>query len=1481
LSLVILIPASIYIALQDPNLQTKLTGKIVENLSKNIKADISIGKVCYLFFNKIIINDLSITYNSNIDTLISCKKLSVSFSARDVFFRNRCNIKKISLSDGQFNLITWADKTTNVDRCFNLYKNISKDTTHIFDSKIKINDLRARNIKFTFRDFSSKAPDRHGECLSFKDLVCDISDLRVKDFKNKDKMFHGNLVNLSLVEQKSGFRIDKLSGNAKIGRRGIFIDDLYLFDSKTELRADYLKFHFNGINSFKNFVDSVKIETSLDNAFISFNTLSKLAPTLKGNSLSIYASGKIEGTISSLKTEDLTITSESGLSFISLNARISGLPDIRETMLFLDINDAETMASDISRIVSSINSNQPENLFSKLSPLIKYSFRGRVAGLFSDFVANGNLTSSIGDIYMDMLLRENRSEHGLDIEGKLLANNFNIGLLVQNSNIGKTTFRSTLSGLIRDERYGGSKFNIDSISVRRIDFKDYSYSNIYSVGSYVDNKFDGRVVCHDPNLNFIFQGIFGRSSKKDSYYDFYADVAYADLAALNLDKRDSVSVISFKTLANFTHKVDGDIIGTISAKSLEYKNRDGEFNIGDIIIQSLTNQNNFNLTLKSGFADITYKGSDFITGFVEKVLRTTVDRHIPSLLAKKEWSQNIDSSKHYQLIINTFNTKAINELLLPGLDIAEKSALLVEIDENDNLNLTLSSKELGYKGYKIQDLSLKLDSYSNNMLSDIRSSGITISNLMLDSNRIVLSASHDTLSLRTAFSNESDVKNRVLLSTRTNIRREAYSPKPIFDIYINPSRMVINNQLWSLSPSRILINNNDIQVEGFKIENDKQFFAVEGRVSDSENDSINLKINCFDISLFDAFMKKPLHFTGLFSGDVIFKEAFKKPQIQMHLNGQAVSVAKRDIGSLTMSSKWNNLEKKLDLIVFNDLNGKRTIDISGTYSPKEKYIDITGNFNNLDPGYASPVFAGIVSDITGSINGKINCKGPINKLILTSEDASVKDLSFTVDYTKARYTINGQTKLHENGLVFVNTSITDRYGSKGVINGGITYTHLRNLGFNTTIHFSNIELINLTESDNSTFYGKAFGNGYFNLRGNLKKIFMELSAQSNKNTEIHIPLSNGTEAVNSNLLKFVQNTSFTADKITIHQTQEQKEKQPSTELDIQLKLNITPNAAMFIEIDKSTGDVIKGFGNGLISMDIKPSKHIFNIQGDYLIESGSYKFVLQGIFNRDFIIQQGGTIGFNGDINKTTLNLTAKYRTKTSINTLISDTSSVSNRRTVDCLIKLTGPLMNPNIAFDIEIPDLDPITKARVDAALNTEDKVIKQVMSLLVANSFVPDIQSSVVNNSTLLYSNATEVLSNQINKIFNQLDIPLDLSFNYQPGQNGRDIFDAAVSTQLFNNRVIINGNIGNARYSNSTNEVVGDVDVEIKLDEKGKFRAKLFSHSADQFSNYLDNSQRNGGGLVYQEEFTTFKELLNSIFGNKKKRKAKNNPNNIKE
>ena len=66
------------------------------------------------------------------------------------------------------------------------------------------------------------------------------------------------------------------------------------------------------------------------------------------------------------------------------------------------------------------------------------------------------------------------------------------------------------------------------------------------------------------------------------------------------------------------------------------------------------------------------------------------------------------------------------------------------------------------------------------------------------------------------------------------------------------------------------------------------------------------------------------------------------------------------------------------------------------------------------------------------------------------------------------------------------------------------------------------------------------------------------------------------------------------------------------------------------------------------------------------------------------------------------------------------------------------------------------------------------------------------------------------------------------------------------------------------------MVGDLDIEIKLDRPGAFRLNLFSHSADQYTNYLDNSQRNGIGIAYQQEFNHFGQFVKRIFMKKKDR-----------
>ena len=289
---------------------------------------------------------------------------------------------------------------------------------------------------------------------------------------------------------------------------------------------------------------------------------------------------------------------------------------------------------------------------------------------------------------------------------------------------------------------------------------------------------------------------------------------------------------------------------------------------------------------------------------------------------------------------------------------------------------------------------------------------------------------------------------------------------------------------------------------------------------------------------------------------------------------------------------------------------------------------------------------------------------------------------------------------------------------------------------------------------------------------------------------------------------------------------------------------------------------MKATGNGRIGVKVNPSKDLFRLTGNYTIEEGSYHFVLMGLASRDFTVSPGSNVAFSGKMGNTALDITALYSTKAAINRLISDTTSVNTSRLVNASLKITGILDNPQIKFGIDIPDLDPNTKVKVESALNSEDKLQKQFASLLAFGNFTPEVESGISSSGNAIYSNATSVLVGQLNNLFVQLGIPLDLGFNYQQGdRSASDAFEVAVSTQLFNNRVIINGSMGNDPYSASTGrDVKGNIDIEVKMDRQGKIRATFFSHATDNYSNYLDMSQRTGIGIAYQHEFNRFRDLF---------------------
>ena len=204
------------------------------------------------------------------------------------------------------------------------------------------------------------------------------------------------------------------------------------------------------------------------------------------------------------------------------------------------------------------------------------------------------------------------------------------------------------------------------------------------------------------------------------------------------------------------------------------------------------------------------------------------------------------------------------------------------------------------------------------------------------------------------------------------------------------------------------------------------------------------------------------------------------------------------------------------------------------------------------------------------------------------------------------------------------------------------------------------------------------------------------------------------------------------------------------------------------------------------------------------------------------------------------IDVKAIYKLKASLEDLFQD-EAYAERIPVECHLNMSGQLVNPIVGFDIYLPTADESMRTDLRAAIDSEEEMSRQFLYLLVMNSFFPDpaVTGSSLNTTTAGASamgvTTTEMLSNQLSNWLSQISNDFDIGFTYRPGNEiSSQEVEVALSTQLLNDRVVINGNFDvggttGSQTSSSTNEITGDFDVEVKLTEKIRF--KVFNRSND--------------------------------------------------
>jgi hypothetical protein len=193
-------------------------------------------------------------------------------------------------------------------------------------------------------------------------------------------------------------------------------------------------------------------------------------------------------------------------------------------------------------------------------------------------------------------------------------------------------------------------------------------------------------------------------------------------------------------------------------------------------------------------------------------------------------------------------------------------------------------------------------------------------------------------------------------------------------------------------------------------------------------------------------------------------------------------------------------------------------------------------------------------------------------------------------------------------------------------------------------------------------------------------------------------------------------------------------------------------------------------------------------------------------------------------------------------------------------------------LTFEIELAKagtgLNDDAKASISRINANKDELNKQFFSLLLWKKFQP-----VLSTSNNVGTNAVaDLVSNQINSLLGDLskNYKFNVSYNTTSNQTadnlqtqGTSKLALGVTKNFFDGKLLVNGTIGRSSYTNQNinqNRLIGNLNLELKLNESGTLRVNGFNQMNDYYvSTQLNSNTTQGIGLNYQEEFSTINEF----------------------
>ncbi|MBM3420600.1 MAG: hypothetical protein FJY11_05630 [Bacteroidetes bacterium] len=854
-------------------------------------------------------------------------------------------------------------------------------------------------------------------------------------------------------------------------------------------------------------------------------------------------------------------------------------------------------------------------------------------------------------------------------------------------------------------------------------------------------------------------------------------------------------------------------------------------------------------------------------------VRHTLSALFPSLFkapgnVSSKTGQNGNNKFTLQASLN--ETDKLNEFFETGLDIAEGSEILIAYDNGKKVSVEARSGHIILQNNHLTDVALEGNITDSLSAISISSESLNLAGrIALAGFSVDMSSRPDSIITIIAWDDRQKILNKGSLGMLSVFSR----PDSLVTtaISVEPSGLWVRNDKWSINPAVIRLSKERIIVDELLISSENDYYRISGIMSAKDTDSLKLEFAGIDLGFLNQMWESgsgsregQLHLAlgGIMSGKIILTGLMGDFMLETDkVIVEGFRMIDHEYGNIYLNSVWDNPGKIARIELYNELEGTRAINIGGYYDPQIKELNLEAQAQDLPVDILNPVLSSFASGIKGYASGKIRLKGKPKEPVLTGS-LFVRDGAMRVDYLQTQYTFNDSIRFDKTGILFSNINVLDDRGNTIRLNGLVKHTYFNDFGFDITFNPVQAKLLDTRQKDNDIFYGTAFATGVIAIRGSEGNIAFDISAKTDRNTRFYVPFSN-TLSIGD--YSFV---TFTSSDLPVGKTDTGPVAATQTtegSLSLNFDLDVTPDAEVQLVLDAKAGDVMRGRGSGKLNMNLTP-KGTFTMSGDYIISSGDYLFTLGNIVNKRFNVDEGSRLSWNGDVSDADIDIRARYRLETSLYDLLHD-ERFKDRIPVECLLHMTGKLLNPVVSFDINLPTADEQTRSYVRNAINTEEEMIRQFVYLLAVSRFYSDPAfkggSSVTPTTEAGMSaigNTMEMLSNQITNWLSQISNDFDVGFVYRPGNEiSPQEVELALSTQILNDRVAINGNfdVGANQATSTATTVTGVFDVEVTITEKLKF--KFFNRSNDNLL-YETSPYTQGIGIFFRHEFDSFRNLF---------------------